>query len=194
MPAPKGNQFAKGLTNSGRPPFFKTSEQLEVMVDRYFVHILGEFHEEDVEQWNPMTNQFEQKTVKVWTRPPEPATITGLALYLGFCDKVSLYDYRVKDEFAYSIKRAISKIENAYEQNLSSKDKSPAGAIFALKNFGWTDKTQIEVGPTPEDTPQRINFIKTYDVDHEEVKPVELPEKVEAPVSKEEPPSQSWTM
>ena len=34
-------------------------------------------------------------------------------------------------------------IENAYEQLLSSK--SATGAIFALKNFDWSDKQEIDM-------------------------------------------------
>lgn len=35
------------------------------------------------------------------------------------------------------------RVENAYEQRLG--EHSPTGAIFALKNFGWKDKTEAEV-------------------------------------------------
>jgi hypothetical protein len=36
----------------------------------------------------------------------------------------------------------LSRIENIYEKGL--KGRNPAGAIFALKNFGWKDRQEID--------------------------------------------------
>lgn len=70
-------------------------------------------------------------------------SITGLAYHLGFESRQSIYDYEKKnDEFSYTIKRARLKIEIYYEELLSTK--SVTGAIFALKNFGWADKQEID--------------------------------------------------
>lgn len=69
--------------------------------------------------------------------------ITGLTLFLGFADKTTLYDYRDRPEFSHPIKRAITRIEAAYETNLQGT--TPTGSIFALKNMGWKDKTEAEV-------------------------------------------------
>jgi len=75
----------------------------------------------------------------------ERPTVTGLALFLGFCDKKSLYDYRDKEGglFLHPIKRALTKIEYELEKRL--ENNSVAGIIFGLKNMGWTDKTQTEI-------------------------------------------------
>ena len=70
-------------------------------------------------------------------------TWSGLALYLGFESRKSLDDYKKKPEFSYSIKKALLRIESYYEENILEK-KNPAGAIFALKNFGWKDKQEHE--------------------------------------------------
>jgi hypothetical protein len=70
-------------------------------------------------------------------------TITGIALYLGFESRQSFYDYEKMDEFSYIIKRARLQVEHAYECKLS--DGNCTGAIFALKNMGWKDKTEQEV-------------------------------------------------
>lgn len=72
----------------------------------------------------------------------ERPTWTGLAIHLGFESRKSLHDYGQKPEFSYPIKKALLRIENEYEKNISSRN--PAGAIFALKNFGWKDKQEIE--------------------------------------------------
>lgn len=69
-------------------------------------------------------------------------TISGLAYYLGFESRQSFYDYEKRPEFSYTIKRARLFIENEYEKLLISNNTT--GAIFALKNFGWKDKSEIE--------------------------------------------------
>lgn len=81
-------------------------------------------------------------------------TITGLALYMGFASRQSFYDYEKSGEFSYTIKRARLRIENKYEEALHGT--SPTGAIFALKNFGWTDKQEIEQKTTLKD--ERIDL------------------------------------
>jgi len=69
-------------------------------------------------------------------------TISGLAYYLGFESRQSFYDYEKNPEFSYTIKRARLFIENEYESLLRSGNVT--GAIFALKNFGWSDKQEID--------------------------------------------------
>lgn len=70
-------------------------------------------------------------------------TITGLVLFIGFADRKSFYDHEKKSEFAHIIKTARTRIENDYEQTLRSQYST--GSIFALKNFGWTDKTESDI-------------------------------------------------
>lgn len=72
----------------------------------------------------------------------EPLTITGLSLALGFADKSTLYDYGEYEGFSHSVKRARAIVENAYEKRLSGN--AATGAIFALKNFGWRDRQELE--------------------------------------------------
>ena len=71
-----------------------------------------------------------------------PPTITGLALHLGFADRRSIYEYEGKPQFTLAIKKARLRIERVYEQNLHGT--APTGSIFALKNFGWRDKHEVE--------------------------------------------------
>lgn len=128
MPAPVGNQFALG-NKGGRPAIYDDPNELHDKVVEYFEYIQGEL-EETKEEKKPE-----------WIRYPEDPTITGLALFLGFTDKRSLYDYAKKEEFSHSIKRALLVVENNYEKSLRN-DKC-TGVIFALKNMGWEDrKTQ----------------------------------------------------
>lgn len=121
MAAPIGNRFALGNTG-GRPPMFETVEQLEERITEYF----------------DLLNSQDSDGDFIST----PPTVTGLALFLGFAQRKSLLDYKNKEEFCNTIKRAISCVELAYEQRLSANN--PAGAIFALKNLGWVDKQEID--------------------------------------------------
>jgi hypothetical protein len=73
-------------------------------------------------------------------------TITGLCLTLGFSDKSTLYDYRDRSEFSHPIKTALLIVENGYENAL--RENNAAGSIFALKNMGWKDKTEVESNNT----------------------------------------------
>lgn len=96
----------------GRPLKFETPEELEIACDEF---ISGN---------------------------PGKLTITGLAMWLGFDSRQSLYDYEKREEFSYIIKQARLAVENDYE--LSLRTVSVTGAIFALKNMGWKDKVETE--------------------------------------------------
>ncbi len=106
----------------GRPRIYDNYDELDEQVANYFL--------------DPLT-----------TKP----TVTGLALYLGFADKTTLYEYRDRPEFSYSIKKSLTMIERYHEEALDSN--SVAGRIFALKNMGWKDKTETELSGEMKVTP-----------------------------------------
>jgi len=133
----------------GRPAHFETKEQLQECIDTYFIWIQGVFEWVDI-----IVNGEKVGREKEWVREPEPPTITGLALFLGFVSRQSVYDYEKTGEFSYTIKEARLRVENGYEKALMTRNST--GAIFALKNFGWTDKQEIDhkstdgtMSPTP---------------------------------------------
>ena len=72
-----------------------------------------------------------------------PITFTGLILALGLCSRDGFDGYAERPEFAESVKRARLLVEEDYERRLD-RDKAPVGAIFALKNMGWSDRLDIE--------------------------------------------------
>ena len=75
-----------------------------------------------------------------------PILITGLALALGLSGREALSEYGRREEYSAAVKELKSVCENYAESRIYGNN--PAGAIFALKNYGWTDKTQQEVsGP-----------------------------------------------
>jgi len=115
---------------AGRPPKFDNPEVLQTQIEDYF------------------QNGVKVKTVIIGKAPNqqtveiEVPTITGLCHYLGFESRQSFYAYEKQPEFSYTIKRARLFIEQHYEEMLQVGNTT--GAIFALKNFDWKDKQEIE--------------------------------------------------
>ncbi len=111
MAAPFGNKYALGITDTGRPPVFETPDQFEAKAKEY---------------------------IKLSIEHSEKITITGLALFMGFESRQSLFDYGKKQDFSYVVKRAKLAVENSYEGNGQTID------IFALKNMGWVDRQEVD--------------------------------------------------
>ncbi len=125
----KRKSRAKGINPVGRPPMFKTAEELQNKVDEYF------------ETGRNVRKIVEGTGTKLRTTDVAIITITGLALYLGFCDRQSLYDMQELPKFTCTIKKARCRVERNYEE-LAQVNSNPAGPIFALKNMGWRDRTE----------------------------------------------------
>src|ERR1700744_348733 len=80
------------------------------------------------------------ESVIIYHRPPEPQTLTGLALYIGFNSRQEFEEHEKIPKYAVHLRRARLKIEAEYEKKLHLT--SAAGAIFALKSLGWNDDKQ----------------------------------------------------
>lgn len=108
----------------GRPPKYKTPEDMQIAIDKYFNDCI---------------------------KNNEPFTVCGMALALDFMDRRSFFDYiENKSEFTHTIKKAKSRIEKYLEEQLSG-GRQVAGLIFNLKNnFGWVDKQEIDTKITGE--------------------------------------------
>lgn len=115
---------------AGRPPIFETPEQVQAEIDRYFTEGVT------------MKTVIIGKAPNNYTIEVEVPTITGLCYFLGFESRQSFYDYEAKPEFAYTIKKARLFIEKHYEEMLQTGNTT--AAIFALKNFDWTDRQEID--------------------------------------------------
>lgn len=113
-----------------KPPMYDNPEEMSAKIDEYF------------------KTGVKTRTVRIgkgkdaYDVDVQVPTITGLCLYLGFESRQSFYDYEKKEGFAYTIKRARLMIENVNEENLQIGNTT--GAIFALKNMGWKDSSQVE--------------------------------------------------
>lgn len=113
----------------GRPPKYSTPLKMQNAIDRYFADCPDR------------TSVFVGGEVGMMEI--HAPTITGLALYLGFVNRQSMYDYEANPKFSDTIKNARARMELVYERCLIY-GRNTAGAIFALKNFGWTDKQDLE--------------------------------------------------
>jgi hypothetical protein len=147
-------------------PSFFTADELAARIEAYFTYIEGEFYFEE----KPEEVKGKADGAKIWDREPEPATITGLALFVGFSSCKAFDDYQENGEFATILQRGRLSIEAAYEKKLHQQ--SPAGAIFALKCLGWSDKPEnkpgtsevckilemkiTETGPKPVDSEKEV--------------------------------------
>lgn len=137
----------------GRPPKYKSKEEIEEKIDAYFKECEGELLTD--ERGKPIFNKFGEP-VYINKRPP---TVTGLALALGFTTRTSLLNYEGKKEFVDTITRAKSIVEAYTEERLFDRDGSN-GAQFSLRNnfSGWNDRQPTELDK--EEQKARIEKIK----------------------------------
>ena len=122
----------KKKNKGGRPLKFPDPIALEKLIDEYFVKC--EQHQEDF-----ITKDGE--VVKI--NKPQIPCIAGLADHLG-TDRQTIYNYNNKDEYLGIIKRARSKILGMIEKHTLNSATNPAGKIFIMKNYGYSDKQEIE--------------------------------------------------
>ena len=136
------------MNKLGRPLIFDSPESLQKAIMDYF---------DDP----PLKKVTITKGEKIQTIEVPLITITGLAYHLGFESRQSFYDYENRPDFSYTIKRARLFIENEYESQLQIGNTT--GAIFALKNFGWSDKQEIDHTSNGNELKPQIIFTKPAD-------------------------------
>lgn len=121
-------------TKVGRPPKYKTAEELQERIDAYFYE---HCKKED-----------------------EIPNVLGLVVFLGFSDRCSLSEYERKPEFTHTIKRAKTRIYNEKIQLAMRGAINPTIFIFdAVNNHGMINTrskskndnqyTTEEKGPVP---------------------------------------------
>jgi hypothetical protein len=102
-------------------------------------------------------------------------TVTGLSRALGFATRKGLFDYRRREEFEYVANRAVLRVEESYEEMLDGQFVT--GAIFALKNMGWSDQIEKKIETTHRIEKIEIELIPpkprppAIDAEYTEVKP-----------------------
>lgn len=133
----------KEKDKGGRPALFNSPEELQKAIDRYFE--------------NPPLRIASTGGVAIEV---PFVSVTGLVLACGFADRQSFYDYEKREGYSCIIKRARLMVENEYEYMLQKGQ--PTGAIFALKNMGWSDGQSA----TPSDSkPIQISIVNPYGTD-----------------------------
>lgn len=124
----------------GRPPKYKSKEEIEKKIEDYFKKCEGEILKTD--DGKPFFDKF-GNPVMIHQRPP---TVTGLALALGFVSRQGLLNYQGKKEFVDTITRAKSMVEAYTEERLFDRDGT-SGAQFSLRNNfkGWNSSQQSDL-------------------------------------------------
>ena len=99
----------------GRPRAFNSVEEIEMKVAEYKKYL----EEND-----------------------KPATMAGLAYYLGV-DRKTLFNYSKDQEYFPTIKKYRDWIMFEIEENVLIKGHG--GSIFLAKNYGYTDRQEVNV-------------------------------------------------
>lgn len=114
-------------TPPGRPLQFRSVAELRRKIDAYF---------------------------KKQDETGKPYTINGIALKLNVT-RSTLHRYESNEKFCDVIKWAKARCEERAEESILD-GKGGAGAIFWLKNQGWSDKQEIEVNDITELTKDEL--------------------------------------
>jgi phosphopantetheine adenylyltransferase len=65
-------------------------------------------------------------------------------LFLGFSHREAMADYEKREGFSDIIKSARARVEYSYEKMLHRSEGQVTGPIFALKNMGWKDRSEVD--------------------------------------------------
>jgi hypothetical protein len=121
-------------------PYLVSESSLTNRINDYFTFIEGEYHLE-----NKTGNESKDQpapTKKIWDRDPEPATFAGFAVHLGFSSLQALDAYIEAGKYNETLKFGHLRVEASYERKLHAQ--SATGAIFALKNRGWNERSEVK--------------------------------------------------
>lgn len=127
------------VNKGGRPPMYKTKEEIQEKIDAYFEECKGRV------LMNDDGEVIYDKHGIPLIVDVRPLTITGLALALGFNSRQALLNYQAKPEFNDTILRAKAKVEQYAEERLFDKDGANGAKFSLANNFeGWKEKQHIE--------------------------------------------------
>ena len=131
-------------------PYLMSESSLTNRINDYFTFIEGEYHLEDKTGAGGASQPSPAK--KIWDREPQPATFAGLALHLGFNSLQAFDAYIENGKYNEALKFGRLQVEASYERKLHAQ--SATGAIFALKNMGWNERSEAK--PQTADSPKTV--------------------------------------
>lgn len=119
---------------AGRPPKFKTPEEMQQAIDQYFAQC----------------------------NDNNPPLISGLAYHLDMATE-SLRRYGENDEFSAVVKKAKQRIEISFERNMYG-GQCTGSIFWLKNNAGYRDKTEQELsgpdgGPIKTDSTWTIKVV-----------------------------------
>lgn len=121
----------------GRPPKYKSCEEIEEKIEKYFEECEGKPLCDD--DGNVLTDKYGAPII-VGKRPP---TVTGLALALGFASRQALLNYQGRKQFNDTITRAKSFVEKYAEERLFDREGVQGAKFSLINNFkGWSEKPE----------------------------------------------------
>ena len=124
------------MAKQGRKPTYKTPEEMQTVIDKYFEECSGRPYIMD--DGEPLRDKS-GNVILLFQHPP---TVTGLALALGFTSRQELLNYQGKPAFVDTVTRAKARCEEYTEGRLYDRDGA-RGAEFSLKyNFRWEQSAQ----------------------------------------------------
>jgi len=115
----------------GQPPKYTSPEDMQRVGDKYFEDTLAK---------------------------GDPVTVTGLCIALGFTTRQALLNYEAKDEYLDTVKRLKLQCEHYVEQ-MAWTSRNPAMGIFCLKNFSWSDRTDLALSTPNGPLESRIEIV-----------------------------------
>lgn len=122
----------------GRPPMYSSVDQITGLIEKYFKDCQGVL----------LKNKDDEVVMDKLGQPvyigAEPATVTGLALALGFNTRQGLITYEGKAEFQDAITQAKTRCQRYAEKRLYDSQGSNGAKFSLMNNFGWRDKQEVE--------------------------------------------------
>ena len=163
-------------------PKFKNVQEIEALVDDYFVWCEGTLLR-DEDTGNPILTKW-GTPIYLDTHVP---TITGLAIHLGFKTRRDLLKYAVKKrEFNEAIIKARTRVERCMEERLFDREGANGAKFALLNNFdGWDAEQKSKVDGSQTSAVKIICDIPRAPV----LTTTATPEIVEAPPESQEVPA-----
>ncbi len=121
-----------------------------------------EFEKKIVEYFEAVDEENKKRKLQRFTGEKlKPYTLSGICVFLDI-SRETWREYGKRPEFATSIQRAKTIVENYVEEGLLNGSINAIGGIFNLKNnFGWVDKIEVNTNTgneqlTPEDIKRQL--------------------------------------